>query len=136
MSLKALHTASALIELGAGLGFLCTPVLTVTLLAGIPIEGPAALTVTRLGGAGLTTLGIACWLARGDADSRVSRGLVAAMLFYDIAAAGILAYAGLGLGLKGLALWPAVLLHVGMTGWCAAKLRQPGPSPEAGSVSG
>ena len=114
-----------MIELGAGLALLGFPAPVVMLLAGAPLEGPAAFTVARVGGAGLLALGVACWLARGDAQSRAARGLVAAMLVYNIAAAAVLAYAGIGCGLRGVALWPAVVLHAGMACWCVACLRRP-----------
>jgi hypothetical protein len=58
----------------------CFPSITVELLVGAPLETPAALTVARVGGAGLLALGLACWLARGDTQSRAARGLVAARL--------------------------------------------------------
>ena len=121
--MKKLHTVTAVIELGAGLALLCFTRTAVALLLGSPLDTPTALTVARVGGAGLLSLGIASWLARDDSQSRAARGLVAAMLFYDIAAAAILAFAGIGLGLDGVALWPAVVLHVVMTVWCVAWLR-------------
>jgi hypothetical protein len=49
------------------------------------------------------------------------RGLVAAMLLCDIAAA-ILAFAGIGFGMKGVGLWSAVVLHVVMSVWCVTYL--------------
>jgi hypothetical protein len=120
--MSALHTLTAVIELGAGLALLCFPSSTVALLAGAPLETAPALTVARVGGAGLLALGIACWLARGDTQSRAAKGLIAAMLLYNIAAVGVLAFAGLGFGLLGVALWPAVVLHAVMTVWCVAWL--------------
>jgi hypothetical protein len=122
--MKKLHTVNAVIELGAGLALLSFPSPVVALLLGSPLDTPTALTVARVGGAGLLSLGIASWLARDDSKSRAARGLVAAMLFYDIAAVAILAFAGIGLGLHGVALWPAVVLHVVMTVWCVACLRR------------
>ena len=122
--MKMLHTVTAVIELGAGLALLCFSSTTVALLLGSPLDAPNALTVARVGGAGLISLGIACWLARDDSQSRAARGLVAAMLFYNVAAVGILAFAGIGLGPHGVALWPAVVLHVVMTIWCVACLRR------------
>ena len=65
------------------------------------------MTVARVGGAGLFALGVACWLAQGDTQSRSVRGLVAAMLLYDVAAVAVLAFAGIGFGLHGVALWSA-----------------------------
>jgi hypothetical protein len=120
--MKTLHTVSAVIELGAGFALLCCPSAMATILVGVPMETPADLTVARVGGAGLFALGLACWLARGDPQSRAARGLVAAMLLYDIAAVAVLAFAGIGFGLRGVALWPAVVLHAVMTVWCVARL--------------
>jgi hypothetical protein len=120
--MKALHSVSAVIEMGAGLALLCFPSATVALLVGVSPEGPAALTVARVGGAGLLGLGVACWLARTDEQSRAARGLIAAMFLYDVAAVAILAFAGIGFGLHGAALWPAVVLHAVMTFWCVVYL--------------
>jgi hypothetical protein len=126
--MKTLHTVTAVIELGAGLALLCCPSATVALLiGGAPLEAPAALTVARVSGAGLLALGVACWLARGDVLSRAARGLVAAMLLYDVAVVAVLTFASLGFGLHGMALWPAVVLHAAMTLWCVACLRRKPP---------
>ena len=45
------------------------------------------------------------------------------MLMYNIVATAVLAFAGIGLGLHGVALWPAVILHAAMALWCLACLR-------------
>ncbi len=121
--MKALHTATAVIELGAGLALLCCPSATAVLLIGAPLQTSAALTVARVGGAGLFALGLACWLARDDTQSLAARGLVVAMLLYNISAVTVLAYAGISYGLHGVALWPAVVLHAVMAVWCVACLR-------------
>src|SRR5579862_6583341 len=113
--MKTLQIVSAMIELGAGLALLSYPSVAVAFLIGAPLEGPAMMTVARVCGAGLLTLGIACWLARGDAQSRAANGLVVALLFYDVAVAVVLAYAAIGNGLYGVALWPAVILHAVMS---------------------
>ena len=121
--MKSLQIASALIELGAGLALLSYPSVAVALLVGARLEEPAALTVARVCGAALLALGIACWLARADAQSRAATGLVAAMLVYDLLVAALLAFAALRNGLPGVALWPAVVLHSLMSVWCVACLR-------------
>jgi len=102
------------------------------LIGGVPLEAPAALTVARVGGAGLLALGVACWLARGDVLSRAARGLVAAMLLYDVAVFAVLTFASLGFGLHGMALWPAVVLHAAMIVWCVACLRRESPECDDG----
>jgi hypothetical protein len=119
---KTLHTVMAVMELGAGLALLCCPSATAALLVGAPLEAPAALTVGRVGGAGLLALGVACWLARGDTQSRAARGLVSAMVLYNLGAVVILGAAGIRSQPVGLALWPVVILHATMTVWCIGHL--------------
>jgi len=113
------------IEVGAGLALLCLPSAAVDLLLGTPLEAPAAYTVARVGGAGLLTLGVACWLARGDVQSIAARGLVTAMVVYNLGVALILGSAGLrAQSVGGIVLWPAaVVLHVVMLIWCIVGLR-------------
>jgi hypothetical protein len=120
---KTLCAVTAVIELGAGAALLCCPSAMVVLLLGEPLTAPAPLIIVRIGAAGLLSLGVACWLARGDTQSRAARGLIAAMLLYNVAAVALLAYAGVGVGLHGVALWPGAAIHAAMAGWCAACLR-------------
>jgi hypothetical protein len=118
---------TAIIEAATGLGLLAVPSVVVRLLLGSPLDTSAAVTLGRLAGGALFALGVACWLARGDTQSRAARGIVAAMLLYNVAFAALLAFAGVGLGLHGVILWPAVALHAAMAIWCAGCLRR-GPS--------
>jgi len=122
-SVDALQTATAVIELGAGLALLSFPSAAVALLLGAPLEASAALTLARVAGAALLTLGAASWLARGDTQSRAARGLVAAMVLYNLGVAIILGAAGVRSQPVGIALWPAVVLHAAMTIWCIMSLR-------------
>ena len=117
--MKALLTVTAAAETATGLALTAVPPLVVSLLLGESLDTPAALVVARMTGAALISLGIACWLARNDAASRAARGLVGALLFYNAAAVAVLVYAGAGLRLHGIALWPTAALHVAMAGWCA-----------------
>ena len=121
MKTKPLFIATAVFEVGTGLALLVSPALPVSILIGA-LDTPAALTVGRVAGAALLALGVACWLARGDGQTRAGRGVVAAMLLYNAAVVAVLAYAGIGLRLFGVGLWPAVLLHAVMAVWCLSCL--------------
>ena len=115
---------TSIIEAATGLGLMAVPSVVARLLLGSPLETSAAVMLGRVAGAALLALGVACWLAHDDTRSRAARGLVAAMLLYNIAVATLLAFAGIGLGLHGAALWPAVVLHAAMAIWCIACLRR------------
>lgn len=121
--MKKLLVITAIIEAATGIGLLAAPSALARLLLGAPLEGPVTLTVARVGGAGLLTIGVACWLSRHD-----GRALAVAMLFYNVAAVAILAYAAVGLALSGIGLWPAIGLHTALAGWCVAALKSSPPA--------
>jgi hypothetical protein len=120
--MKKLFIVTAVIEVGAGVALVCCPSATVALLLGSPLDTPAAATLGRVAGAALFALGVACWLAQYDTQSCAARGLVAAMVVYNIGAVVILGTAGIRSQPVGVALWPAVVLHAVMTVWCTTCL--------------
>jgi len=119
--MKQLLTATAAIEVGAGLALLVAPTAVVQLLLGADISG-AAIPLGRVAGAALLALGVACWLARGDARCRATGGLVTAMSLYNLGAVVVLGAAGIQSQTAGIVLWPAVLLHAAMAVWCVSLL--------------
>lgn len=120
--MKKLVVVTAVIEAATGLGLLAVPAIIVKLLLGAEISG-AAIPLGRVAGVALLALGIACWFAGGDAKSRAARGLIAAMLAYNLGVAVVLAVASLHSQMTGIALWPAVGLHVVMGVWCVTRLK-------------
>ena len=120
--MNSLLKLTSIIEAATGLALMVVPSVVVQLLLGSPLDASAAVTLGRVAGAALLALGVACWLARDDTQSRAARGLVVAMLMYNIPATAVLAFAGIALGLHGVALWPAVVLHAVMAVWCITTL--------------
>jgi hypothetical protein len=119
--MKRLLLATALIEAGAGLALLAWSSGFTRLLLALPLEGAVGTAVARVGGVGLLTLAIAAWFASHDSQSSAARGLVSAMILYNLGAALILSATGLKLHSAGVLLWPVVVLHAGMAIWCAAR---------------
>jgi hypothetical protein len=124
--MKALLILTAIVEAGAGLALLGFPSETSSLLLGAPIDRAAALSLVRVGGAAVLGLAIACWQGRHDENSPALRGLVASMLFYNVAVGAVLALASIADELHGLLLWPAVVFHAAMGIWCIMSLRREG----------
>ena len=131
--MKPLLIVTALLEAGTGVALLAVPSAFAQALLDAPLEAPAALIVARVAGAALLALGLACCLAASDAWSCAARGVVSAMVFYNLGAAIILGLAGIQGPTVGIGLWPAVILHGAMTIWCVAKLltqaNAPKPNP-------
>jgi hypothetical protein len=119
--MKRLLTLTAIIEAATGLALIAIPFVVVRLLLGAEISG-AALPLGRVAGVALLALGVACWLASNDTPSSAARGLVSAMLLYNIGATLILGAAGIRSQPVGIALWPAVILHAAMAVWCVVCL--------------
>ena len=126
--MKNLLATTAVLEFGTGLMLTALPSTLATLLLGSRLDTPVGLTIARVGGVALLTIGTACWLGRVESESRVARGLASAMLLYNAGAVAILVYARLTLGLSGIGLWPAVVVHTALAGWCIANLLKPLPN--------
>jgi hypothetical protein len=66
----------------------------------------------------LLAVSIACWGGRLDTRGSAPFGLLMGVLAYDVAAAVLLAHAGLFMNLLGVLLWPAVIVHAALAVWC------------------
>ena len=121
--MKLLLAVTAMLETATGLVLMVSPSVLVFVLLGSVLDGPDGIVIDRVAGAALLALGTACWLARGVGAGGAARGLVAAMLVYNIAVAAVLVHACVGPGLSGVGLWPGVVLHLALAVWCVACLR-------------
>ena len=117
--MRKLLRVTAVLEAGTSLAALLVPRLLVALLFGPASATQLELFLVRFIGAALLSLGMACWWAAEDPESRAAEGIVKAMLLYDVAAAGLLLYAGTS-GFTGIVLWPAIVVHSAMAIWCMA----------------
>jgi hypothetical protein len=123
--MKLLLKLSAIIEVPTGLGLVAVPPVVVRLLLGGELLG-AGIPLGRVAGVALLALGIACWLASFDTQNCAARGILSAMALYNLGVAFVLGLAGLQSQPIGIALWPAVILHLVMSVWCVAcLLRKP-----------
>ncbi len=102
--MKRVLVLAAVSEAATGLALLIVPSLVGQLLLGSELIG-IAVTVARVAGIALISLGVACWPGPP----------LVGMLTYSVAVTLYLAYLGFGGGLTGILLWPAVVLHVILT---------------------
>jgi hypothetical protein len=117
MHQAALLQVTAFIETGTGLALLIWPAIPITILLGVEQIAPDIAACSRIAGAALLALGVACWVGRHDRRSPAELGLLAGVLIYDALAAVILAYVGYSRSPVGVALWPAVVLHGALALW-------------------
>ena len=103
----------------------------VFLLFGLRMSEPAGNALARIAGVALLTLGISCWLAREDSQCRAARGLIVALLFYDLGVVLTLLFAHFRVGLLSVGLWPAIALHSGLGVWSSFCLRR---KPRSGTL--
>jgi hypothetical protein len=104
-SAKTALMVAAVGELATGVALLLAPSIVGQLLLGTALTG-VALNVARVAGIALIGLGIACW----PGPPRLG------MLTYSAGVALYLAFIGLTEATAGVLLWPAVILHVILSG--------------------
>jgi len=124
--MKTLFLVTSLLESIAGISLIAAPSFVSSLLLGVPIEFPGSRVVAGIGGAGLLSIGLVCWLARDEGLSRAGSAILSAVTFYNIAAMAILVHAWFGSQLGGLVLWLAVILHAALFVWCIMARRDKG----------
>ena len=122
MRVTPLMIVTALVETGTGLLLLVWPALVFVLLLGWRQAAPETLLIGRVGGAGVISIGVTSWLARHDTHAPAQLGVLAGLLTYNVLATLLLAFAGAGLKMAGVLLWPAVVYHAALSAWCVACL--------------
>jgi hypothetical protein len=121
---------TAIAEGGTGLALISLPSVVLWLLLGKWQASPETLLVGRLAGISLLAIGVACWAASRDPGSPSRFGLLIGTLVYNVSVAALLGYAAMVHGIAGIALWPAVLCHVALGGWCLESLRRAGTTDQ------
>lgn len=64
----------------------------------------------------MLSIAIACWAVRNE-SGEASRGLLLALLVYNLAIALLLIHATVSSHLRAIGLWPAVGAHLGLAAW-------------------
>jgi hypothetical protein len=116
--MKNLLTLTAVLEFATGLVLVMFPSALAVSLLGPQLDTVVGLTVARVAGVALLALGAACWFARLDGTTRAARGLAGAMMLYNAGIVVVFGYAAVVLGLSGIGLWPTIVAHAVMAGWC------------------
>jgi hypothetical protein len=120
--MKNLLIVTAAIEAATGILLVAIPSPVIIFLLGSMPDSPVLFTVTRVAGVALLAIGVACWFASRNAESRATRGMVSAIALYNAGIAAVLVYGAIGFGLSGIGLWPVTLIHTGITIWCISCL--------------
>jgi hypothetical protein len=102
--MKKILPLAAALEAGLGLVLLVYPRIVAQLLFNAQIEG-VGLVMSRAAGIVFVALGVACWPGKQWVG----------MLTYSVTITLYLVYIGFAGGFTGIALWPAVVLHVILT---------------------
>jgi hypothetical protein len=102
--MKRVLLLAAVSEAATGVALLIVPSLVGRLLLGEELTG-IAIPVARVAGIALIALGVACWPGTP----------LVGMLTYNAAVTLYLAYVGFADGLRGILLWPVVVLHMILT---------------------
>jgi hypothetical protein len=110
--MKKVLMFAAVGEAATGLALLLIPSLVGQLLLGDELAG-AAIPVARVAGIALIALGVACWPGPQ----------LVGMFIYSAGVTLYLSYLGIAEGLTGILLWPAVVLHLVLTGLLAQSWR-------------
>ena len=116
--LPRLLAIAAVAEGVTGLALLLSPSVVAAALLRSGLDA-AGVVIGRLAGAGLLSLGIACWSARSTSSAPASVGVAWAVLVYNVAACATLAGAAAALAGDGL---PALGISVLHGGFAAALL--------------
>jgi hypothetical protein len=83
------------------------------MLLGEPVDSVASV-LTRLFGAGVFALGLACLKARDHVGTPAGLAVSLGITSYNVLAAVVLIWAAAGLGLGGLLLWAAGIGHASL----------------------
>lgn len=119
--MKILLRVTALIEGATGLALSFIPALVISTLLGVTTNDPSMILISRIGGIGLIVLAIACFVSSG---AKHALSMVKVMTGYNILSIIGLVYVWYARGMNGSGLWPAVLLHLLLLGWCISELKK------------
>lgn len=121
-NIQVLLFLTSVFEISTGILLLTIPNWIVSILLGTNLNSPESFVIARIAGTALFTLALMCYFAIRDIQSCVTRGIVTAMLFYNIVASAILLAARFYSGFDGIGILPASIIHIALAVWCIKSL--------------
>lgn len=112
-------TLTAIFECATAIALLAAPQTFILLLFEVELNEPMAILVAQIAGAALFTIAITCWQSRKFLNETSTRGLLQALLFYNIAVALLLVYSALNYSLISAGVILVAITHFLFAGWCA-----------------
>ena len=119
---KLLLLVTALVEMGAGIALVIAPSWVTKLLLGEGLSSSPSQVLGQITGAALVSIAVACWFA-SNRESSGERGTIASLLIYNLAVPALLIHAAVAYETRGIALWPACVLHFALAIWCISCVR-------------
>jgi hypothetical protein len=117
MKTQTLLIFTAVLEILTGIGLILVPALVIRILLGAEMHDEILLTVARVGGSAILSIGIACWFAWKAAQTDAVKPLLTGMLVYNITVFSSLAYSAITYKMTA-ALLAALVIHLALAIFC------------------
>ena len=119
--MKLLLKSTSVIEGLTGLAFIFTPNVLTKLLLGLSLTEVSGLILSMVAGSALLAIAIVCWLI---SESTNAMALVKGLMFYNIAAVGIVLYSSMHFSVNNIFFFTIAVFHFFYGTWCLIVIRK------------
>jgi len=112
---------TAIVEAITGILLVVAPASIVSFLFGIELSDKAGIIAAMIGGAGIFSMSLICWLLRDQQSASIG---IQGLLAYNVSITAVLLYGSFSFGLQGWVLWTIIIFHAVQSLACLHFLRK------------